>query len=66
MLVSNVTFTSSVRNISNTINYDCSGCGKRKAKDIAFADSYIKNIETDNQNLKDALRFACKIIAASE
>ncbi len=65
MLVSNVSFTSSVRNNTNINNYDCSGCGKRKNKELNYSDTYVKNL-TDIQNLKDALRFACKIIASEK
>ena len=66
MLVSNVSFASSVYRNTNNMSYNCSGCGKRKDNDLNSADTYIKNVETDNQNLKKALRFACKIIATNE
>ena len=66
MLVSNVSFTSSIRNNNTNIDYDCNGCGKRKVSDYDCVDTYVRNVEADNQNLKKALRFACKIIAANE
>ena len=65
MLVSNVSFASSVMRHTNAIEYNCSGCGKRKENDFNSADTYVKDID-ETDRLRKALRFACKIIASKE
>ena len=67
MRVSNISFSSSISNNRNKINYECNGCGKRKLNDFNSNDTYVsvESIKHANKVLEKALSFACAIIAAT-